>query len=138
MVLALVAGSTSALEAMGHFAGRALVILKVLVLKDAEVVAVVCAAFKVASWVAGLHNHFPLKSLPSVHFLLVQEHLEVIFGLECVLAVGFWASDWKLAHVDLSFCVFSQALSVEKALAGSVAMDGSLFVVFIKERHQAD
>ena len=88
------AGGTSALEAMRDFAARALVILQVLVFKDAKVVAVVCAAFEVASWVAGLHNHFPLKSLPSVHFLLVQEHLEIVFGLECVFASGVWASDW--------------------------------------------
>ena len=132
MVLALVAGSASAFEAMGHFAGRALVILQVLVLKDAEVVAVVCTAFEVASWVAGLHNHFPLESLPPVHFLLVQEHLEVIFGLECVLAVGFWASDWELALIDLRFGVFSQAFRVEKVLAAGDAVDGSLLVVFVK------
>ena len=93
---------TSAFEAMRNFAGRALVILQVLVLKDAEVVAVVCAAFEVASWVAGLHNHFPFESLPPVHFLLIQEWLEVVFSLKCALAAGLRASDWKLAHVDLS------------------------------------
>ena len=112
MVLALVAGSASAFEAMGHFAGRALVILHVLVLKNAEVVAVVRAAFEVASWVAGLHNHFPLESLPPVHFLLVQEHLEVIFGLECDRAALIWAPDGKLAHLYLSASILSQALCV--------------------------
>ena len=126
------AGGTSALEAMSDFAGWALVFLQVLVFEGAEEVAVVCAAFKVASWVAGLHNHFPLESLPPVHFLLVQEHLEVIFGLECVLAVGFWASDWELALIDLSFGVFSEAFRVEKVLTGGDAVDGSLFVVFVK------
>ena len=88
------AGGTSALETVSNFARWALVILKVLVFHGAEVVAVVGAAFEVASWVAGLHNHFPLKSLPSVHFLLVQEHLEIVFGLECVFASGVWASNW--------------------------------------------
>ena len=126
------ASSASAFEAMSHFAGRALIVLHVLVLKDAEVVAVVRAAFEVASWVAGLHNHFPLESLPPVHFLLVQEHFEVIFGLECVLAVGFWASDWEFALIDLSFGVFSEAFRVEKVLTGGDAVDGSLFVVFVK------
>ena len=88
------AGSTSAFEAMGDFACWALVILQVLVLEGAEVVAVVRAAFKVASRVAGLHNHFPFESLPPVHILLVQKHFEVIFGLEGVLAVVIRASDW--------------------------------------------
>ena len=64
--------------------------------------------------------------------MIVQEHFEVIFGLECVLAVGFWASDWELALIDLSFGVFSEAFRVEKVLTGGDAVDGSLFVVFVK------
>ena len=68
---ALMASGTSAFETMGDFAGWALVIFQVLVLKGAEVVAVVRAALKVATWVAGLHNHFPLESLPPFHFLIV-------------------------------------------------------------------
>ena len=87
------ASGTSALEAVSNFAGWALVVLQVLVLERAEVVAIIGAAFEVASRVAGLHNHFPFKSLPPVHVLLVQKHFEVIFGLEGVLAVCIWASD---------------------------------------------
>ena len=60
------ASSTSALEAMGNLAAWAFIVLQVLVLERAEVVAVVCAAFEVASWVTSLHDHLPLKSLPPV------------------------------------------------------------------------
>ena len=132
MAKAFMASGRPAFEAVSNFTVRALVILYVCILKRAEVVTVVCTAFEVASWITGLHDHFPLESLPPVHFLLVQEHLEVIFGLECVLAVGFWASDWELALIDLSFGVFSEAFRVEKVLAAGDAVDGSLLVVFVK------
>ena len=62
-------------EAVGDFAVRALVILYVCIFEHDEVVTVVCAAFKVVSRVAGLHNHLPLESLPFIKLLLAQEHL---------------------------------------------------------------
>ena len=81
---ALMADGASALEAVSDFAGRALVRLQALVLEGAEIVTVVRAALKVGSGIAGLHDHFPLKSLPPVELLLVQEDFEVVFGLEGV------------------------------------------------------
>ena len=93
MAEALVASGASAFEAVSDFAGRALIVLQVLVLHWAEVVAAIRAALEVASWVAGLHDHFPLKSLPSVKHLLVKEDFEVVFGLESILAVGVRAPD---------------------------------------------
>ena len=70
--------------------------------------------------------------------MLVKEHFEVVFSLESILAVVVWAPDWEFAHLDLSSSVLSKAFSVVEVLAGGDAVDGSLFVVFIKEWHQAD
>ena len=132
------ASCTSAFEAMGHFAGRALMILQVLVLKGAEIVAVVRAAFEVASWVTSLHNHFPLKSLPSFHLLLVQEHFEVILSLESVLAACVRAPDRQFAHIDLCTSILSQTLRVVKVLAGGDTVNGPFLVIFVEERHEAN
>ena len=132
------AGSRPAFEAVSDFTVRALVILYVCILKRAKVVAVVCTAFKVSSRVAGLHNHFPLESLPSFKLLLAKEHLEVIFGLECDRAALIWAPDGKLAHLYLSASILSQALCVVEVLAGSNTVDVPFLVIFVKERHQAD
>ena len=52
--------------------------------------------------------------------------------------MGVGAPDGEFAHLDLSSSILSQAFSVVKVLAGSDAVDGSLFVVFIKEWHEAD
>ena len=64
-------GGCPALEALGNLANWALERLQVFVLLSDEIVTVGRGTFNVVSWVASLHNHFPLKSLPSLKILLV-------------------------------------------------------------------
>ena len=72
-------GGCPALEALGNLANWALERLLVFVLLSDEVVTVGRGTFNVVSRVASLHNHFPLKSLPSLKILLVQKPFKVIF-----------------------------------------------------------
>ena len=72
-------GGCPALEALGNLADWALERLLVFVFLNNEVVTVGRGTFNVVSRVASLHNHFPLKSLPSLKILLVQKPFKVIF-----------------------------------------------------------
>ena len=71
-------GGCPALEALGNLADWAFERLLVFVLLSDEVVTVGRGTFNVVSRVASLHNHFPLKSLPSIIILLVQKPFKVI------------------------------------------------------------
>ena len=73
MAHALVTGGFTTLKALSYLADWAFERLLVFVLLSKKVVTVGRRAFKVVSWVASLHNHFPLKSLPFVEILLVQK-----------------------------------------------------------------
>ena len=50
-----------------------------LTISGEEVVAVLSRAVEVVRWIAALPDHFPLESLQSGQFLLVQEDLEVVY-----------------------------------------------------------
>ena len=71
MTHALMFGGCPALEALGNLADWTFERLLVFVLLNDEVVTVGRGTFNVISWVASLHNHFPLESLPFLIILLV-------------------------------------------------------------------
>ena len=132
MAKALMSSGRPTFEAVSDFTVRALVILYVCIIKHDEVVTVVCTAFKVVSWVAGLHNHLPLESLPFIKLLLAQEHLQVIFGLKSDCAALIRTSDGKFAHLNLSASILSQALRVVKVLAGGNTVYIPILVIFVE------
>ena len=84
-----------------------------------KVVTILLRTVKIFARVAGISDHFPLKSLHLGNFILSQELFEVNFGRECYSAFHVGAHYRNFALVNMRAHVLGQAFAVIDVARGT-------------------